>query len=238
MSSATREPTQPHTTAPTTGASDEPTHRRLVKVYLLSEAERRAFYDEAGSHGQTASEYARFILQARKDPLMFLHLCRLRDPAFAQGLLGKPTEAGRVAELERDNLALTHDKADLLRERDELARKCEEQERRLAELTEKTQSLAAQVVDLARVQEANRDRAVKQGTAYEAIPKPLLAVVKALSVGARPTRKELEARLAQEGMGPEEASQAVAGASRLGLIVLSAGGRYVLAKPVQEGEGE
>lgn len=224
----------PAVTTPAVEADDSPAHRRLVKVYLPTEAEKQAFHEEAASHNFNASEYGRFILQARKDPLMFLHLCRLRDPGFAHGLLGKPTEAGRVAELERDNLALAHEKAELERERAELARRCEELEKQLAEATTQTQELAGRVLALSRAQEENREEAVRRGTPYRATDKATFCVVKALSVGGRPTRKELEGRLVKdEGMTPDEASRAIAGASRVGLIVLSPGGRYILAKPAE-----
>ena len=54
----------------------------------------RAFAAEAREYGQRESEYARFILNARKEPMLFLQLCRLRDSTFAAGLMGNPTEAG------------------------------------------------------------------------------------------------------------------------------------------------
>ncbi|HEX2021404.1 MAG TPA: hypothetical protein VHH36_01720 [Candidatus Thermoplasmatota archaeon] len=82
-----------------------PEGRPLTKVYWSGQ-EKAAFQQEARDHNQKESEYARFILTARKDPVPFLQYRRLRDPGFARGLTGNPADAGRVAELEKRVVAL------------------------------------------------------------------------------------------------------------------------------------
>ncbi len=201
-----------------------------LKVYLTA-PEREAFEREAGSHSQSASGYARFILQSRADPLLFLQLCRLRDPAFAQHLLGNPNDAGRVVELEK-TLAELSNRADLAeRDRSDAVRRAEEAERRLAECQERAHELAGHVVELHRAHEANRERMMGAGTEYEEVPGPTRAILGALTIAPRLARKDLEARLMETGISEQEASRAIAGAARLGLIVKGKDARYSLASP-------
>ena len=211
--------------------------RGLTKVYWSPE-EKEAFDKEAKSHRQHASEYARFILNARKDPLLFLQLCRLRDSTFAQGLMGNPADAGRVAELEKRVLELDYAKTSAEHERDEAARRAETAESRLGEALERQQALAGYVVDLARAQDSNRERAVSTDVEYESVPRPFLAIIKALTATPRLHRKDLEARLVDEGMTQKEASDAITAAARLDLVVKGRDMRYYLAKQPEGDDSE
>lgn len=206
----------------------------ILKVYLTQE-EKREFQQEAALHRQKESQYARFILNARQDPMMFLQLCRLRDPGFAAGLMGNPAEAGKVADLEKRLMEATHEADTLLKERADLERRNEELERQLAEAADRARDLAAQVVDLAKLQGASRERAMTGDVEYEASAKPFLAVIRTLRIAGRMTKKELEAALIEEAkMSAADAAQAVTQAGRLGIIVKGADARFRLAKPVQE----
>ena len=98
--------------------------------------------------------------------------------------------------------------------------------------------MGAQVADLARAAEGNRERLMEVGAAHEAPPLGLRTVVKVLSATPRLTRKELEAALTEEGLTVEEANGAIKTARRLALVVQSAGSRLVLAKPPQEEDEE
>jgi hypothetical protein len=219
-----------------TPLSVEDDGRGLTKVYWPT-SKKDAFSQEAKSHGRRESEYARFILEAREDPLLFLQLCRLLHPGFGAGLMGNTADAGRVADLEKQLLEARHEADTLLKERAGLEKQAEELERRLAGATDRAQELAAHVVDLARLQEANRERAVQGGAEYEATAGPFLPLVKLLRVAGRMTRKELEAALVTEaGLGQASAQQAVNGAGRLGLIVKGADARFRLAKAPAEDE--
>ncbi|MFA5860786.1 MAG: hypothetical protein WDA16_03735 [Candidatus Thermoplasmatota archaeon] len=211
--------------------------RGLTKVYWAS-SEKEAFVLEARSHGQRESEYARFILTARKDPMLFLQLCRLRDATFAHGLMGNPAEAGKVAEIEKRLSEATHEVDSLLRDRQDLEKRNEALERSLADAVDRARDLAGQVVDLARIQDAARERAVAGGAEYESTAKPFLAVVQALRIAGRMTKKELEASLVEAKYSQADASQAVQQASRLGLVVKGADARLRLAKPAVESEEE
>lgn len=203
-----------------------------LKVYLTAE-ERIAFEREAATHKQSASGYARFILESRADPLLFLQLCRLRDPAFAQHLMGNPNDAGRVIELEK-TLAELSSRADLAdRDRADAMKRAEEAERRLQEAQERAHELAGQVVELHRIQQANRERMMQAGAPYEeSPPTPTAQIVAVLTVAPRLLRKELEARLIEGGMAQQEASNAIAAAARAGLIQRAKDARYCL--PAQE----
>lgn len=211
--------------------------RGLTKVYW-SPKEKEDFDQEAKSHHQHASEYARFILNARKDPLLFLQLCRLRDASFAQGLMGNPADAGRVTELEKRVLELEHVKTLVEQERDLATRRAEAAETRLGEALERQQDLASYVVDLARAQELNRDRSVAMGSEYDGVPRPFLTIINALTATPRLHRKDLESRLMEEGMKQKEASDAITAAARLDLIVKGRDMRYYLAKQPQEDGAE
>lgn len=81
---------------------------------------------------------------ARQAPLFFLQLCRLRDPTFARSLAGKPADAAHSGDLERNELALTDENEDLVRERDELARSHDDLEKRLARAPERASESSLQ----------------------------------------------------------------------------------------------
>jgi hypothetical protein len=119
MTAAKRHATALHVVPAPAAPAEEPEKRFSLKVYL-SEEEKTAFEEEARTHSPKssgrradASGYARFILNARKDPLLFLHLCRLRDPTFAAGLIGNPQEASRLVEFEKKLLTADHE-ADMI----------------------------------------------------------------------------------------------------------------------------
>jgi hypothetical protein len=208
----------------------------LTKVYW-ARGEKEAFAAEARGYGQRESEYARFILNARREPMLFLQLCRLRDPAFAAGLMGNPADAGRVTELEKRALEASHEADALLKERAELEKRTAELERQLADATDRTRDLAAQVVDLARIQDAARERSLASGTEYETTGKPFLAVVTALRIAGRMTKKDLENALVEESkLSPADAASAVQSSIRLGLVVRGADSRYRLAKNAPEAD--
>lgn len=230
----------PHPHATTRPApADEPSAARkpFLKVYLASE-EKAAFMREAEAHGQEASVYARFILRARTDPLLFLQLARLLHPGFASGLMGNPTDAGRVAELEKQVLTLTHERDDAARERDAAEGRAAKLEDRLHETQERVQSLAAYTADLMRAAAGNAERAMQTGATVEDVPRATLLLVKALSIAPGLRRKELEGTLEGDGLSAREASEAVIGAERLGLVVKGKDGRYRLAKQPTEDEAE
>lgn len=221
------------TTLPATEA--EPSGVLPLKVNL-SAAERAAFIEEAGNHNQSASGYARFILGARKDPLLFLQLCRLRDPEFARGLMGNPTDAGRVADLEKRLMEATHQKEQTERDLADAEARAKAAESRLSECLERAEALSAHVVSLLRVQEAAQTRARAAGMEHELVSAPLLAVVKALTATPRLSRKELEAHLTADGMTAPDAAQAIQQAARLGLIHKGGDARYRLAPQAKEAE--
>ena len=230
----------PHHHATTLPAPVEEAHgarKPFLKVYLASE-EKAAFMEEAEAHGQDASVYARFILRARTDPLLFLQLARLLHPGFASGLMGNPTDAGRVAELEKRVLELTHERDGATRERDAAEGRAGKLEERLHEAQDRAQSLAAYVADLARVAAQNGERAMQAGEEVEAVPRATLLLVKTLSVTPGLRRKELEGTLEGEGLTALEASEAVIGADRLGVVVKGKDGRYRLARQPTEDEAE
>lgn len=229
---------KPQVVSHTAPPAEEPTARRpFLKVYLPAE-EKAAFAEEAARHRQDASEYARFILGARTDPLLFLQLARLLHPGFAAGLMGNPADAGRVAELEKQVLTLTRERDDATRERDEADGRAGKLEERLHEAQDRAQSLAAYVVDLAKVETHNRERATSAGEEVEAVPRSTLLLVKVLSVTPGLRRKELEGSLEAEGLSAREASETVIGAERLDLITKGKDGRYRLAKQPTEAEDE
>jgi len=205
--------------------------RPFTKVYW-SEEEKRVFQEEAASHGQNESAYARFILSARKDPLLFLHMCRLRDPGFAAGLMGNASDAGKAAELENKLLRASHENEALTRERDEFAHRAEDTEQRLQQATDRARDLATRVVELSRLLADNRERALEADASFEGEPDACMSIVRALSVQPRLKRKDLEARLTEnEGFAPEAAKEAVQVALRLGLVVHANGGTLKLATP-------
>ncbi|GEM_PF-3461873 len=230
--------------APAPVEEEEASGKRIFLKVYLSAQEKAAFEEEARQHSPggsqrrpDASAYARFILGARKDPLLFLQYCRLRDPSFAAGLMGNPQDAGRVAELEKRVLELTRERDDATRDRDDAEKHAADLERRLTDATERAQSLAGYVVDLARTDQGNRERAMSAGAEVEAIPRPTLLIVKALSVSAGLRRPELVERLMSEGLTEVEAGDAIKGASRLDLITKGKDMRYRLAKqpePMEE----
>lgn len=117
-----------------------PVVARGPRISRRSDNEKGAFQAETESHGQNESAYARFILQTRKDPLMFLQLCRLDDPAFAHELVGKPMDAGKLADFEKQVLEARHSAKNLARDRGELQKQVKELERRLTAATDKAQA--------------------------------------------------------------------------------------------------
>lgn len=205
-----------------------------TKVYW-PRSEKLAFRQEALKHRQAESAYAKFILDARKDPLLFLQMCRLLHPGFAQGLAGNPADTARMGELETRTLKLEAEKADLLRQLEDAAWRRDELETQLAACADRAAALAGHVVSLARAQDANRDRAMAGGGEYEGVPKALVKVAKAARI-APATRAELETRLVEEGMSKTEASEAIGQAARLELIVRGRDQRYRLAKPPEEAD--
>ena len=217
--------------------SPEDDVRGLTKVYWPA-SKKEAFAREARSHGRRESEYARFILEAREDPLLFLQLCRLLHPTFAAGMMGNGADAGRVAELEKQLLEARHEADTLLRERADLEKANEALEANLASATDRAASLAAHVVELAKLRDGARERALSKGQPNEESGALFLPLLKVLRVAGRMTKKELEAALVEEGMGEATAQEAVAGAARLGLIRKGTDSRYRLAKPAQEDEAE
>ncbi|HEX2021402.1 MAG TPA: hypothetical protein VHH36_01710 [Candidatus Thermoplasmatota archaeon] len=168
--------------------------------------------------------------------MLFLQYCRLRDPDFARGLMGNPADAGRVAELEKRVVELDRDRDEAERRAGEAEKRVDELERRLAEAHERQQSLTSYVVDLARAQDNNRERAVAASVPFEAVPKPLLGIINAFAAKPRMTRKELEARLVEAGMTQQEAGDAITSAARMDLIVKGRDMAYRLAQPPREEE--
>jgi hypothetical protein len=210
--------------------------RGLTKVYWTAQ-DKASFAEEAASHGLRESEYARFILNARGDPLLFLQLCRLRDPAFAQGLMGNAQDAGRVVELDKLAAELSA-KLDLAaRDRDDAKRRAEEAERRLVESHERNETLAGYVADLLRLQQANHERALKEGRESEKTDPAAVRVAAALAVGPL-LRADLEARLMEGGASQPEASAQIAGLARAGVIKKGRDARYRLASPAREADAE
>lgn len=208
----------------------------VLKVYLPP-TEKAAFIAEARRNRQDASDYARFILGARSDPILFVQLARLLNPGFLAGFAGNPADAGRVAELEKQVLTLTHERDDAARDRDEAEKRAAAVEAQLAESMHHQRRLAAYVADLGRVDGGNRARAMAASEEVEAIPRELLLVVGALAAGPL-TRKGLEERLTADGLTPEAARAAILQADAGSIITKGRDSRYRLARQPTEGDDE
>jgi hypothetical protein len=96
-------------------------------------------------------------------------------------------------------------------------------------------TLQEQVATLVRVQEANRDRAMRLGAAYEAVPHLLLDVVRALLATPRLSKSQLAERLVEEGVPEADARGAIESAQRLGLIREGPDRRCWLARSTKNG---
>lgn len=203
----------------------------VLKVRLKAK-DKEEFAQEAARHHQGQSAYARFILEARKNPALFLKLCHLRDPAFANRLSlgGGGADSSRVVGLEAQVKELTQAKEALARERDQAWSQSANLERHLAQAEARAEALGRQVWDHIRVQEAAYERAVEAGIPWEGIPLLQLPVLKALSARGRLTRPDLERALVQDGLLPSHASHAVTTCAHMGFIQKGADDRYRLAK--------